>query len=167
MSVHADPPPATGIEPFGTNYATANQLGKGGFAICFKAERHDGDKPTGHMVALKIVKSKMEPAKLAQKVWFLEDICLCCLLTPWPVHHRTPNTLEAVSSQYCYLPPRFLLRTEYLRCPGVVFERISGRLTKETEMCYHARDQTFHDPSVWCCQISSRPQHRPSRLENR
>ena len=68
MSVHAEPPPAIVSEPHGINYATSNQLGKGGFAICFKAERLDRDRPTGHLVALKIVKSKMEPAKLAQKV---------------------------------------------------------------------------------------------------
>lgn len=68
MSVHAEPPPPIVSEPHGVNYATANQLGKGGFAICFKAERLDKDRPTGHLVALKIVKTKMEPAKLAQKV---------------------------------------------------------------------------------------------------
>ena len=55
-------------EPTGINYATGGALGKGGFAICHKAERYEGSKPTGHMVALKIVKTKMEPAKLAQKV---------------------------------------------------------------------------------------------------
>lgn len=68
MSVHADPPPSIVSEPHGINYATSNQLGKGGFAICFKAERLERDQPTGHVVALKIVKSRMEPAKLAQKV---------------------------------------------------------------------------------------------------
>lgn len=68
MSIHADPPPAIVSEPHGIKYATSNPLGKGGFAICYKAERLDGDKPTGHVVALKIVKTKMEPAKLAQKV---------------------------------------------------------------------------------------------------
>jgi hypothetical protein len=69
MSVHADPPPPIVSEPHGIHYATANQLGKGGFAICFKAERLERDhQPTGHLVALKIVKSRMEPAKLAQKV---------------------------------------------------------------------------------------------------
>lgn len=68
MSVHADPPPPIVSEPHGISYATANQLGKGGFAICFKAERLEKDRPTGHLVALKIVKTKMEPAKLAQKV---------------------------------------------------------------------------------------------------
>lgn len=55
-------------EPHGIKYATGNQLGKGGFAICHKAEMLEKDKPTGHTVALKIVKTKMEPAKLAQKV---------------------------------------------------------------------------------------------------
>jgi len=68
-SVHADPPPPIVAEPGGINYATGSALGKGGFAICHRAERYDGSKPTGHLVALKIVKTKMEPAKLAQKVW--------------------------------------------------------------------------------------------------
>ena len=68
MSIHADPPPPIVTEPHGVSYATANQLGKGGFAICHKAERLDGDKPTGHLVALKIVRTKMDPPKLAQKV---------------------------------------------------------------------------------------------------
>ncbi|EME79573.1 uncharacterized protein MYCFIDRAFT_156841 [Pseudocercospora fijiensis CIRAD86] len=67
-SVHADPPPPVVTEPSGINYATSIALGKGGFAICHKAERLDGAKPTGHIVALKIVKTKMEPAKLAQKL---------------------------------------------------------------------------------------------------
>ncbi|KAF4555702.1 Serine/threonine-protein kinase plo1-like protein [Elsinoe fawcettii] len=67
MSIHADPPPSIVLEPHGASYATANQLGKGGFAICFKAEKLDGHRPTGQIVALKIVRSKMEPAKLAQK----------------------------------------------------------------------------------------------------
>ncbi|KAK4565361.1 Cell cycle serine/threonine-protein kinase cdc5/MSD2 [Recurvomyces mirabilis] len=66
-SVHADPPPPIVAEPGGINYATGSALGKGGFAICHRAERYDGSKPTGHLVALKIVKTKMEPAKLAQK----------------------------------------------------------------------------------------------------
>ncbi|TKA83890.1 hypothetical protein B0A55_00103 [Friedmanniomyces simplex] len=66
-SIHADPPPPIVTEPSGINYATGSALGKGGFAICHRAERYDGSKPTGHLVALKIVKTKMEPAKLAQK----------------------------------------------------------------------------------------------------
>ncbi|KAK1079295.1 Cell cycle serine/threonine-protein kinase cdc5/MSD2, partial [Friedmanniomyces endolithicus] len=66
-SIHADPPPPIVTEPSGINYATGSALGKGGFAICHRAERYDGSKPTGHMVALKIVKTKTEPAKLAQK----------------------------------------------------------------------------------------------------
>jgi len=68
MSVHADPPPATVSEPNGFHYATGPQLGKGGFAICHRAEVVQDNTPTGRVVALKIVKSKMEPAKLAQKV---------------------------------------------------------------------------------------------------
>jgi hypothetical protein len=68
-SIHAEPPPPIVTEPTGINYATGSALGKGGFAICHRAERYDGSKPTGHIVALKIVKTKMEPAKLAQKVW--------------------------------------------------------------------------------------------------
>ncbi|KAK5017361.1 Cell cycle serine/threonine-protein kinase cdc5/MSD2, partial [Cryomyces antarcticus] len=67
MSVHADPPPSLVPEPNGVQYATGGQLGKGGFAICHRAERLDVDRPTGHVVALKIVRTKMEPAKLAQK----------------------------------------------------------------------------------------------------
>ena len=67
-SIHADPPPPVVCEPTGISYATGHALGKGGFAICHKAERYDGSKPTGQIVALKIVKTKMEPQKLAQKV---------------------------------------------------------------------------------------------------
>lgn len=67
-SIHADPPPPVVSEPNGINYVTGPALGKGGFAICHRAERHDGGRPTGQIVALKIVKTKMEPAKLAQKV---------------------------------------------------------------------------------------------------
>ncbi|KAK3719122.1 Cell cycle serine/threonine-protein kinase cdc5/MSD2 [Vermiconidia calcicola] len=66
-SVHADPPPPIVTEPSGINYATGSALGKGGFAICHRAERYDGSRPTGQLVALKIVKTKMEPAKLGQK----------------------------------------------------------------------------------------------------
>lgn len=68
MSIHAEPPPPIVTEPTGINYATGSALGKGGFAICHRAERYEGSKPTGKMVALKIVRTKMEPAKLAQKV---------------------------------------------------------------------------------------------------
>ncbi|KAF2717429.1 kinase-like protein [Polychaeton citri CBS 116435] len=67
-SIHAAPPPPVVEEPSGIRYATGTALGKGGFAICHRAERMDfNNKPTGHVVALKIVKTKMEPAKLAQK----------------------------------------------------------------------------------------------------
>ncbi|USW54226.1 Putative serine/threonine-protein kinase, active [Septoria linicola] len=66
-SIHAEPPPPVVTEPSGISYATGGALGKGGFAICHKAERYDGSRPTGQIVALKIVKTRMEPAKLAQK----------------------------------------------------------------------------------------------------
>lgn len=68
MSLHADPPPPVVHEPNGIQYQTADQLGKGGFAICYRAEQCAHNRPTGKMVALKIVKSQMEPQKLAQKV---------------------------------------------------------------------------------------------------
>ncbi|KAF2858746.1 Pkinase-domain-containing protein [Piedraia hortae CBS 480.64] len=67
-SIHAAPPPPIVMEPTGQfSYATGPALGKGGFAICHRAERIENNKQTGHLVALKIVKTKMEPAKLAQK----------------------------------------------------------------------------------------------------
>lgn len=68
-SVHADPPPPIVTEPSGViSYATGSALGKGGFAICHRAEKLEHGTATGQIVALKIVKSKMEPAKIAQKV---------------------------------------------------------------------------------------------------
>ena len=38
MSVHAEPPPPVVSEPKDYQYATGAQLGKGGFAICHRAE---------------------------------------------------------------------------------------------------------------------------------
>lgn len=73
MSVHADPPPTLVREPNRVTYLTGSQLGKGGFAICHRAELCEDGKPSGKIVALKIVRSKMEPAKLAQKVPKFED----------------------------------------------------------------------------------------------
>jgi len=71
-TVYAEAPPPIVHEPHGTSYATSEQLGKGGFAICYKAERLQNNQQTGHIVALKIVKSKMEPPKLAQKVVIMQ-----------------------------------------------------------------------------------------------
>jgi len=68
MSVHADAPPPVVREPKRITYLTGAQLGKGGFAICHRAELCEDGKPSGKIVALKIVRSKMEPPKLAQKV---------------------------------------------------------------------------------------------------
>lgn len=68
MSLHAPPPPPLVPEPKDICYVTGKQLGKGGFAICHKAEVVENNEQTGKVVALKIVKSHMEPQKLAQKV---------------------------------------------------------------------------------------------------
>ena len=69
MTVHASAPPALVNDPHGIQYASGKYLGKGGFAICYKANIVNPSKQEeGRAVALKIVKSKMEPAKLAQKV---------------------------------------------------------------------------------------------------
>jgi len=67
-SVHADPPPEVVTDPEGLQYATGPQLGKGGFAICHRANLMGHEHLGSNTVALKIVKSRMEPAKLAQKV---------------------------------------------------------------------------------------------------
>ncbi|KAF2203736.1 hypothetical protein GQ43DRAFT_478776 [Delitschia confertaspora ATCC 74209] len=66
-SVHADAPPEVVCDPEGLQYATGPQLGKGGFAICHRAELLGHGNGPSNVVALKIVKSKMEPPKLAQK----------------------------------------------------------------------------------------------------
>jgi myosin I len=68
MSVHADPPPALVREPHGIEYATGEHLGKGGFAICHRAEVIEKSRLTGIIVALKIVKTEAQPQKIAQKV---------------------------------------------------------------------------------------------------
>ncbi|ORY05684.1 P-loop containing nucleoside triphosphate hydrolase protein [Clohesyomyces aquaticus] len=66
-SVHADAPPAVVCDPEGLQYETGPQLGKGGFAICHRAQLMGHEHLGSSTVALKIVKSKMEPPKLAQK----------------------------------------------------------------------------------------------------
>ena len=55
-------------DPERLQYETGPQLGKGGFAICHRAKLMGHEHLGSSTVALKIVKSKMEPAKLAQKV---------------------------------------------------------------------------------------------------
>lgn len=67
-SIHADAPPEIVRDPEGLQYETGPQLGKGGFAICHRAKLLGHDHLGSSTVALKIVKSKMEPPKLAQKV---------------------------------------------------------------------------------------------------
>ena len=66
--IHADPPPQIVRERTNYHYVTADQLGKGGFAICYRAEAWKDEKPLGKTVALKIVRSRMDNQKLAQKV---------------------------------------------------------------------------------------------------
>lgn len=67
-SIHADPPPPVVSDPEGLQYETGPQLGKGGFAICHRAKLLGHEHLGSSTVALKIVKSRMEPPKLAQKV---------------------------------------------------------------------------------------------------
>ncbi|KAF2869396.1 P-loop containing nucleoside triphosphate hydrolase protein [Massariosphaeria phaeospora] len=66
-SIHAEPPPDVVCDPEGLQYETGPQLGKGGFAICHRAKLLAHEHLDRNIVALKIVKSKMEPPKLAQK----------------------------------------------------------------------------------------------------
>jgi hypothetical protein len=67
-SIHADAPPDVVADPEGLQYETGPQLGKGGFAICHRAKLLGHEHLGSTIVALKIVRSKMEPPKLAQKV---------------------------------------------------------------------------------------------------
>ncbi|KAF2831219.1 Pkinase-domain-containing protein [Ophiobolus disseminans] len=66
-SIHAEPPPEVVRDPEGLEYETGEQLGKGGFAICHRAKLLGHAYLGNATVALKIVRSKMEPPKLAQK----------------------------------------------------------------------------------------------------
>ena len=117
MSVHADPPPELVVDPHGLHYATGSQIGKGGFAICHRAELLDRSKPTGQIIALKIVRSKMEPPKLAQKVRtsttppknkLLKDRITVC--------HRAPDSFEASASTYCGILSGIRIRDEHVCC---------------------------------------------------
>ncbi|TID17416.1 putative beta-glucosidase I [Venturia nashicola] len=60
MSMLADPPPAIVQEPKDIQYITGDKLGNGGFAICYRGELCQKSKPTGKIIALKIVKSQMD-----------------------------------------------------------------------------------------------------------
>ena len=103
-SIHAEPPPPIVTEPSGINYATGPALGKGGFAICHRAERYEGSKPTGQLLALKIVKTKMEPAKLAQKVTSHHALLQqSATLTVYPVRIRAADTFKASTPQHLSL----------------------------------------------------------------
>jgi hypothetical protein len=67
MSVLADPPPAIVREYKGYHYHIGRKLGNGGFAICYDAELHQATKPTGKIVALKIVRNQKDK-RIIQKV---------------------------------------------------------------------------------------------------
>ena len=77
-SVHAAAPPDVVRDPEGLEYETGQQLGKGGFAICHRAKLLGHESLGNTTVALKIVKSKMEPPKLAQKVRSFASAFLFC-----------------------------------------------------------------------------------------
>lgn len=72
---HPPPPPPVVREPDdpngakGEEYAIGKYLGKGGFAICYEGEtKSQGKGLQAQRYALKIVKSAMPQAKLAEKV---------------------------------------------------------------------------------------------------
>jgi hypothetical protein len=113
-SIHAEPPPPIVTEPSGINYATGSALGKGGFAICHKAERYDGSKPTGQMVALKIVRTKMEPAKLAQKVRIPIGMLVFGSLIIGAVCYRVANPLETLTPKHRRFLSSLLLPDEHV-----------------------------------------------------
>lgn len=121
-SIHAEPPPPIVTEPTGINYATGPSLGKGGFAICHRAERYDGSRPTGHIVALKIVKTKMEPAKLAQKVYhychhLFDNIKLAdTAVSLFPSSRSTRNSHIPTSLRSTALSPSTLALTSSWTC---------------------------------------------------
>ncbi|KAF2798632.1 kinase-like protein [Melanomma pulvis-pyrius CBS 109.77] len=66
-TTYADPPPALVCDPTGLQYQMEKQLGRGGFAICWQAQQVDTTHGSRKTVAMKIVKSKMETKKMAQK----------------------------------------------------------------------------------------------------
>jgi hypothetical protein len=67
-TTYADLPPALVSDPAGIQYHMEKQLGRGGFAICWRAQQVDNTHASRKTVAMKIVKSKIELNKVAQKV---------------------------------------------------------------------------------------------------
>lgn len=162
MSIHAEPPPSVVTEPHGISYATGQQLGKGGFAICHKAERLDAGKPTGHLVALKIVKSKMDPPKLAQKVRMCELSSRDSTTDIAQVYHRITNPLKIITSKHCRFPQSILILREHLRRSGTMFVWVFSRLAEEEKMLDHAGNSTTDDPGLRRRQVSAYEKHRTS-----
>ena len=164
--MHADPPPPIVTEPSGINYATGSALGKGGFAICHRAERYDGSKPTGQLVALKIVKTKMEPQKLAQKVCICLSLDTFRTLTRDIVRNRTSDTLEALASKRRHVLSRLLIPNEHLRRTRTMFQWLAGGYAEEEEIPYIARDPAVCHPNMRRCQIPAPQTHRTPRFED-
>lgn len=86
---HPPKPPYYVSEPDGPNgisgerYKTGSLLGKGGFAICYKAELcNERYRNAVHEFALKIVKTQMNQKKMLEKVW-ISSFC------PMPNHADT------------------------------------------------------------------------------
>lgn len=114
----ADPPPAIVREAKGYHYHTGRKLGNGGFAIAYSAEVHQGAKPTGKIVALKIVRNQKDK-RIIQKVnkKVLSYVRSCFLEKylanfGWNtiVRIRASITFEAAPPQYCRVLPRILVR---------------------------------------------------------
>lgn len=127
---HPPKPPYYVSEPDGPNgasgerYKTGSLLGKGGFAICYKAElcnERYGDAV--HEFALKIVKTHMNQKKMLEKVLRCSLVqCPTILTLVVSVPHGAANPLEAASSKYRRIPPRLHLPGQHLRGSGTLPE---------------------------------------------
>jgi len=127
---HPPKPPYYVSEPEGPDgasgerYKTGGLLGKGGFAICYKAElcnERYGD--TVHEFALKIVKTHMNQKKMLEKVIRLPfGPMSICTDTGYSVPHGAADPLKAASSKYRRISPRLHLPGQHLRGFGTLPE---------------------------------------------
>lgn len=134
---HPPPPPSDVIEPpsfdrkHGATYRTGDLLGRGGFAICYKA-RLAG---TRDVYALKIVKSKMQQKKMEQKVKFtIPEFGISA--DSKKVSNRAPNPLQNEAPKYRSISPRLCLRTMYISRSRIVPKWISDGYGQEAQV-YH------------------------------
>lgn len=118
---HPPKPPYYVSEPDGPNgisgerYRTGSLLGKGGFAICYKAELcNERYGEAVHEFALKIVKTHMSQKKMLEKVLR----CYCLFLSQadmdFSVPHGTADSFQAASPQYRRVSPRLYLPRQHL-----------------------------------------------------